>query len=97
VSFIERSQQLAELTFRHHLPAIFGHRDLVMAGGLMGYNGSQTETYRQQGIYAARILRGEKPADLPVQQVTRFDFVLNLKTAKALGLTVTTGHSRHRH
>ena len=86
--FIERSQQLAELTLHHHLPTIFGHRDLVMAGGLMSYNGSQTETYRLQGIYAARILRGEKPADLPVQQVTRFEFVLNLRTAKALGITI---------
>jgi putative ABC transport system substrate-binding protein len=83
-----RSQQLAELALRYRMPTISYTRDFAVAGGLMSYNGSFTETYRQQGIYTARILRGEKPDSLPVQQVTRFEMILNLKTAKALGLTV---------
>jgi putative tryptophan/tyrosine transport system substrate-binding protein len=88
VFFGGRSQQLAELALRHRLPTIFAFRDSAAAGGLISYGGSGTEAFRQQGIYAARILKGEKPADLPVQQVTRFEMVLNLKTAKTLGVTV---------
>jgi putative tryptophan/tyrosine transport system substrate-binding protein len=88
VFFGGRSQQLAELALRNRLPTIFAFRDSAAAGGLISYGGSGTEAFRQQGIYAARILKGEKPADLPVQQVTRFEMVLNLKTAKTLGVAV---------
>jgi putative ABC transport system substrate-binding protein len=83
-----RSEQLASLALSHRLPAIGQLRDFVAAGGLMGYGGSITEQLRQVGIYTGRILKGEKPADLPVQQSTKVDLVINLKTAKALGLTV---------
>jgi putative ABC transport system substrate-binding protein len=88
VFFGGRSQQLAELALRDRLPTIFAFRDSAVAGGLMSYGGSGTEAFHQQGIYAARILKGERPADLPVQQVTRFEMVLNLKTAKTLGVAV---------
>jgi putative ABC transport system substrate-binding protein len=73
VFFGARSQQLAELALRHRLPTIFAFRDSAVDGGLMSYGGSGTESFRQQGIYAARILKGENPAGLPVQQVTRFE------------------------
>ena len=86
--FGAEEQQLAELALRHRLPTIYGFRSSAAAGGLMSYGGRQTEAYRQQGILVARILKGAKPADLPVQQVTRFELVINLKAAKALGLTV---------
>jgi putative ABC transport system substrate-binding protein len=88
VFFGGRSQQLADLALRHRVPAIFAFRDSVAAGGLMSFGGNGTEAYRQQGIYAARILKGEKPADLPVQQVTRFEMLINLKTARALDLAI---------
>jgi len=86
--FISRSEQLAELTVRHALPAIFSYREFAAAGGLLSYGGSSTDQFRQAGIYAGRILKGERPADLPVQQVTKIELIINLKIAKVLGLTV---------
>jgi putative ABC transport system substrate-binding protein len=76
------------LAARHHLPAVYGDRAFVTSGGLMSYGTDPRDNYRRSASYVDRILRGEKPADLPVQQPVRFEFVVNLKTAKALGLTV---------
>jgi putative tryptophan/tyrosine transport system substrate-binding protein len=86
--FISRSEQLAALTLRDGVPAIHVVPEFAAAGGLMSYGGSAAEASRQLGLYMVRILRGEKPADLPVQQVTKIELIINLKTAKALGLTV---------
>ena len=85
--FTLRSEQLAALTLRHAVPAIFQFRKFVEAGGLISYGGSAAEVGHQGGLYTGRILKGEKPADLPVQQITKIELIINLKTAKALGLT----------
>jgi putative tryptophan/tyrosine transport system substrate-binding protein len=85
--FATHSEQLAALTARHGLPAIQQSRDFALAGGLMSYGGSFVESHRQAGMYTGRILKGDKPGDLPVQQVTKVELLINLKTAKALGVT----------
>jgi putative ABC transport system substrate-binding protein len=86
--FTSRSEQLAALAVRHAVPTVYAYREFVAAGGLASYGGSVTDAYRLAGVYAARILKGEKPSELPVQQVTKVELFLNLKAAKALGITI---------
>ena len=88
--FSTRSEQLAALALRHAVPAIFQYRQFAEAGGLMSYGTSLSDAYRQAAVYAGRILKGAKPVDLPVVQSTKFEFVINLNAAKALGLEVPT-------
>jgi ABC-type uncharacterized transport system substrate-binding protein len=86
--FSAQSEKLATMALRHAMPAISPYRPFVEAGGLLRYGTNATDGFRLAGMYAGRILKGEKPADLPVVQSAKFDFVVNLKTAKALGLEV---------
>jgi putative ABC transport system substrate-binding protein len=86
--FTGRAEELAALALRHRVPAIYQYPEFTTAGGLMSYGGSIRETYHQVGFYVGRILKGEKPADVPVAQLTKAELVINLETAKALGLTV---------
>jgi putative ABC transport system substrate-binding protein len=86
--FNSRKEQLGALSLRHAVPAIFTYRKFVTAGGLMSYGADETETYRLVGIYTGKILKGASPGDLPVQRVTKVELMINLKTAKALGITV---------
>ena len=86
--FNSRPDEVSQLAIQHRLPAIYENREDAIAGGLISFGSSQRERYRQAGMYAGRILKGEKPGDLPVIQPTKFELVINLKTAKALGLDV---------
>jgi putative ABC transport system substrate-binding protein len=86
--FNSRPAQLAASAIRHRVPTIFPDRAFAAAGGLMSYGGNIPDAYRIAGVYTGRILKGENPADLPVQQATKIELIINLKTAKALGLAV---------
>src|SRR5215475_12598734 len=88
--FLGHSTQLAILSLRHALPAISPYREFVEAGGLMSYGGNHIEQYRLVGVYVGRILKGEKPEDLPVQQVSEVELIINLKSGKALGLSISS-------
>jgi putative ABC transport system substrate-binding protein len=86
--FLGRARRLAELAMKHKLPTMFGPREHVEAGGLLSYSPDRADLYRRAAIYVDKILKGAKPADLPVQQATKFELVINMKTAKAIGLTI---------
>jgi putative tryptophan/tyrosine transport system substrate-binding protein len=86
--FSSRSERLASLAVRYALPAVYQWRDFAVAGGLISYGSDTRDAYRLTGIYTGRVLKGEKPADLPVQQATKVELYINLKTAKTLGITI---------
>ena len=86
--FTSHVKQLAALTVQHAVPAIYQWREFAAAGGLMSYGSNVTDTHRLVGVYTGRILKGDKPADLPVQQATRVEMYINLKTARALGISI---------
>jgi putative ABC transport system substrate-binding protein len=86
--FTARQEQLAALAVRHAVPAVYENRGFAAAGGLVSYGGSTADAYRLAGVYVARVLKGEMPGELPVQQATKIEMILNLKTAKMLGITV---------
>jgi putative ABC transport system substrate-binding protein len=86
--FISRMEELATLALSHGTPATYPFREFAAAGGLMSYGSSDAEAFRLMGVYTGRILKGDKPSDLPVEQPTKFELVINMKTAKALGLNV---------
>jgi putative ABC transport system substrate-binding protein len=86
--FIAQRQGLADLAAKNRLPTIFALREYAQVGGLMSYGPNYPDVYRRAATYVDRILKGAKPADLPIEQPTKFEFVINLKTAKALGLTI---------
>ena len=88
--FLVQSELLAAHALRHLVPAVFAYHEFVAAGGLMSYGGSLADQDRQVGVYTGRILKGEKPADLPVEQTTKVELFVNLKAAKAFGITVPT-------
>ena len=94
--FTSGMQQIAALALRYAVPAIYQFREFAVAGGLMSYGGSLMDEHRLVGVYVGRILKGEKAADLPVERTTKMEFVLNLKTAKALGIKVPLPLSRPR-
>jgi ABC-type uncharacterized transport system substrate-binding protein len=86
--FNARAEQLGALSLRYAMPAIFSYREFAAAGGLLSYGANETESYRLFGIYVGKILKGEKPSDLLVQRVTKVELIINLETAKGLGLTI---------